>query len=74
MLSPASRARLDAARFPLLSPEDVAEAAWVALESGETGHAWAVQPGRPPVDFRFPNVPGPRRADESVGTPPSLAP
>ena len=23
-----------------------------------TGHAWGVQPGRPPIDFRFPNVPG----------------
>ena len=43
----------------------VAEAAWVALQSGETGHAWVVQPGRPPIDFRFPTVPGPRTAAES---------
>ena len=49
-------------------------AAWVALESGETGHAWVVQPGRPPLDFRFPTLPGPRTAsDEQVGMPPSLA-
>jgi len=49
----------------------VAEAAWVALTSGKTGHAWAVQPGRPPVDFRFPTLPGPRTADdEPVGLPP----
>jgi hypothetical protein len=34
-----------------------------------------VQPGRAPVDFRFPNVPGPRsHAEEPVGPPPSLAP
>ena len=60
-----------AAGFPLLSPQAVADAAWVALESGETGHVWAVQPGRPPVDFRFPRLPGPRTAsDEPVGPPP----
>ena len=71
MLAEATRQRLAAASFPLLSPVDIAEAAWVALESGETGHAWAVQPGRPPIDFRFPRVPGPRTAsDEPVGAPP----
>jgi NAD(P)-dependent dehydrogenase (short-subunit alcohol dehydrogenase family) len=75
MLADAARRRLAAARFPLLVPSDVADAVWLALESGETGHAWAVQPGRPPVDFRFPGIPGPRSAaDESVGAPPSLAP
>lgn len=75
MLAPAVRQRLTGAGFPLLSPSDVADAAWVALESGTTGHAWVVQPGRQPIDFRFPGVPGPRRADdETVGLPPSLAP
>ena len=69
------RDRLEGAGFPLLSTEDVAEAAWVALTSGKTGHAWAVQPGRPPIDFRFPTLPGPRTAeDEPVGLPPRLAP
>ena len=68
------RARLEEARFPLLSAHDVAEAAWVALTSGATGHAWAVQPGRPPLDFRFPSLPGPRTAEDApVGPPPSLA-
>jgi NAD(P)-dependent dehydrogenase (short-subunit alcohol dehydrogenase family) len=65
------RERLAQANFPLLGTEEVAEAAWVALTSGKTGHAWAVQPGRPPVDFRFPTLPGPRTADdEPVGLPP----
>ena len=69
------RARLEEAGFPLLAVEDVAEAAWVALTSGTTGHAWAVQPGRAPIDFRFPTLPGPRTAeDERVGLPPQLAP
>ena len=74
MLVPTMRVRLEAAGFPLLQPEDVAAAVWVALTSGETGHAWAVQPGRAPVDFRFPRLPGPRTADDgSVGAPPALA-
>ena len=69
------RTRLEAAGFPLLATEDVAEAAWVALTSGKTGHAWAVQPGRPPIDFRFPTLPGPRTADdEPIGLPPRAAP
>ncbi|HKY25958.1 MAG TPA: SDR family NAD(P)-dependent oxidoreductase [Gaiella sp.] len=73
MVAGTARERLVSAGFPLLAAEDVAEAAWVALTSGETGHAWVVQPGRPPVDFRFPTLPGPRREDEPVGLPPSLA-
>jgi NAD(P)-dependent dehydrogenase (short-subunit alcohol dehydrogenase family) len=58
--------------FPLLRAEDVADAVLVAARSAETGQVWAVQPNRDPVQFRFPNVPGPR--DESgapVGPPPS---
>jgi NAD(P)-dependent dehydrogenase (short-subunit alcohol dehydrogenase family) len=74
MVAGGARERLTAARFPLLQPHEVAEAAWVALESGETGHAWVVQPGRPPIDFRFPTLPGPRTAvDEHVGMPPPLS-
>jgi len=73
MVSGVARERLETAGFPLLGVDDVAEAAWVALTSGETGHAWVVQPGRPPVDFRFPTLPGPRRGDETVGLPPSLS-
>ena len=71
MVVGALRERLEGAGFPLLATEEVADAAWLALTSGETGHAWAVQPGRPPVDFRFPTLPGPRTTDgEAVGLPP----
>ena len=59
-----------AAGFPLLAPDDVAEAVWRAVTSGETGEAWFIQPGRESAPFRFPNVPGPRREGESVGAPP----
>jgi NAD(P)-dependent dehydrogenase (short-subunit alcohol dehydrogenase family) len=73
MVAGEARERLEAAGFPLLTAADVADAAWVALSSGLTGHAWVVQPGRPPIDFRFPTLPGPRRGDESVGLPPQLS-
>lgn len=59
------------AGFPLLRPEAVAQAALVAARSSETGQVWVVQPGREPLKFRFPNVPGPRDASgSSVGAPP----
>lgn len=74
MVADAAREALAAAGFPLLAAADVADAVWLALGSGETGHAWAVQPGRPPVDFRFPNVPGVRTPDGEPVAPPPLAP
>ena len=49
-----------AAGFPLLEPEDVAEAVLRAADDDEVGQAWIVQPGREPLKFRFPNLPGPR--------------
>jgi NAD(P)-dependent dehydrogenase (short-subunit alcohol dehydrogenase family) len=64
------RAMFEAAGFPLLQPEDVAEAMWLAASSEGTGECWFVQPGRDPAPFRFANVPGPRRAGETVGLPP----
>jgi NAD(P)-dependent dehydrogenase (short-subunit alcohol dehydrogenase family) len=73
MVAGHARERLAAAEFPLLSAAEVAEAAWLALESGLSGHAWVVQPGRPPLDYRFPSVPGPRTAEgERGGVPPAL--
>jgi NAD(P)-dependent dehydrogenase (short-subunit alcohol dehydrogenase family) len=58
------------AGFPLLQPDDVAEAMWLAANSAGTGECWFVQPGREPAPFRFANVPGPRHAGETVGLPP----
>jgi NAD(P)-dependent dehydrogenase (short-subunit alcohol dehydrogenase family) len=52
--------KLDAAGFPLMEPEQIAEAVLVAARSELTGQAWVCQPGRQPTLFRFPNVPGPR--------------
>jgi NAD(P)-dependent dehydrogenase (short-subunit alcohol dehydrogenase family) len=59
------------AGFPLLQPEAVAQAVLTAARSNETGQVWVVQPGREPLQFHFPNVPGPRDAlGASVGAPP----
>jgi NAD(P)-dependent dehydrogenase (short-subunit alcohol dehydrogenase family) len=60
MLDDAGRAAFEAAGFPLLQPEDVVAAVLRAAEDEEVGQAWIVQPGRDPMKFRFPNLPGPR--------------
>ena len=54
------QAKLDTAGFPLMEPEQIAEAVLVAARSELTGQAWVCQPGREPTLFRFPGVPGPR--------------
>ena len=59
MTEPA-QADLDAAGFPLMQPEQIAEAVLLAARSEQTGQAWVCQPGREPLLFKFPNVPGPR--------------
>jgi len=64
------RALFADAGFPLLAPDEVAEAMWLAATSDGTGECWFVQPGREPAPFRFPNAPGPRRSGETVGLPP----
>jgi len=64
------RATFAAAGFPLLRPEDVADAMWLAATSEGTGECWFVQPGRESAPFRFANIPGPRSAGETVGLPP----
>lgn len=54
------RRALESVGFPLLRPEEVAEAVWRAAQSGGTGEAWVVQPGRDPEPYRFRGIPGPR--------------
>lgn len=63
------RVGLEAAGFPLLGAEEVAAAAMAAAH-GEPGTVWVVQPGRDPMPFRFPNVPGPRTPDGDSVRPP----
>jgi NAD(P)-dependent dehydrogenase (short-subunit alcohol dehydrogenase family) len=67
----AERPAFEAGGFPLLQPDEVADAVWSAATSDGSGECWFVQPGRDPAPFRFPNLPGPRREGERVGRPPS---
>lgn len=69
MVAP-QRSQLAAAGFPLLRPEEVADAVLAALRSDGTGEAWVVQPGRDPLLFRFPGVPGPRTPGAESMRPP----
>jgi hypothetical protein len=59
-MTAAGRDELEAAGFTLMQPEQVAAAIVATGRSEETGQAWIVQPGREPIRFRFPNIPGPR--------------
>ncbi len=70
LLDEETRAAMEAARFPLLRPAEVAEAVLRAAREARTGEVWVVQPGREPVPFRFPNVPGARRPDGAPAPPP----
>jgi NAD(P)-dependent dehydrogenase (short-subunit alcohol dehydrogenase family) len=64
------RASLEEAGFPLLTPEEVAEAVLTAARSEGTGEAWIVQPGRDPEPYRFRGIPGPRVAGAEGLAPP----
>ncbi|MFN8036978.1 MAG: SDR family NAD(P)-dependent oxidoreductase [Acidimicrobiia bacterium] len=57
--------------FPLLDQADIAGALLTVLRGGATGEAWVCQPGREPVPFRFPNVPGPRTPGAEGRPPPA---
>jgi NAD(P)-dependent dehydrogenase (short-subunit alcohol dehydrogenase family) len=70
ILGEEGRARLRSARFPLLRPEDVADAVVAAVEAGGTGEAWVCQPGRDPEPYRFRGVPGPRTPGAEGKLPP----
>jgi NAD(P)-dependent dehydrogenase (short-subunit alcohol dehydrogenase family) len=66
-----ARAAMEAAGFQLLRPAEVAEAVLLAARDEKSGQVWVCQPGREPVRFRFPGVPGPR-APGAVGVRPPL--
>ena len=64
------RGRFEAAGFPLLSADEVAEAVLAAAGSDGTGEAWICQPGRVPEPYRFRGVPGPRISGAEGQIPP----
>jgi NAD(P)-dependent dehydrogenase (short-subunit alcohol dehydrogenase family) len=65
-MTAAVRDQLEERGLPLIPPDAVAQAVLLAAGDGSTGQAWVVQPGREPVRFRFPGVPGPRGTGEGV--------
>jgi NAD(P)-dependent dehydrogenase (short-subunit alcohol dehydrogenase family) len=64
LLPPEQHALFGETGYPLIEPDRIAEAVLLAARSEETGQAWVVVAGREPLQFRFPNVPGPRGAGE----------
>jgi NAD(P)-dependent dehydrogenase (short-subunit alcohol dehydrogenase family) len=60
IVTPELRAWIASEGIPLMQPEQVAEAVLVAAQSGDSGQAWVVQPGREPLRYEFRGVPGPR--------------
>ncbi|HYZ91305.1 MAG TPA: SDR family NAD(P)-dependent oxidoreductase [Actinomycetota bacterium] len=64
---------LKAANFPLIPPSAIAEACVQAIDSGRSGDAWCIQPGREPVRYTFHGVPGPR-VEGAVGRVPPGTP
>jgi NAD(P)-dependent dehydrogenase (short-subunit alcohol dehydrogenase family) len=69
MLAGGARDELESEGFPLLRPEEVAAAVLIAARDKDTGQAWVVQPGREPLRFRFPGVPGPRVGNAPLNPP-----
>jgi NAD(P)-dependent dehydrogenase (short-subunit alcohol dehydrogenase family) len=67
-----AKAVFDAASFPLLDPDDVAAAFMAILDTGRSGEAWFVQPGREASPYRFRGVPGPVLPDGGTAAPPEL--
>jgi NAD(P)-dependent dehydrogenase (short-subunit alcohol dehydrogenase family) len=63
---------LRAADFPLLAPQDIAEAVVRAATSSDTGTCWVCQPGREPLPYEFHDVPGPRTAGAEGRRPPVI--
>ncbi|MHB8671011.1 MAG: SDR family NAD(P)-dependent oxidoreductase [Acidimicrobiales bacterium] len=60
------------AGFPLIPPEEIADAVVGAVTSGLSGQAWVCQPGRPPEPYEFGEVPGPRIPGQEGSLPPEF--
>jgi NAD(P)-dependent dehydrogenase (short-subunit alcohol dehydrogenase family) len=67
-----TREMLRAAEFPLMAPEQIADAVVTAATSSTTGACWVCQPGRKPLPYEFRGVPGPRTKGAKGRRPPSL--
>jgi NAD(P)-dependent dehydrogenase (short-subunit alcohol dehydrogenase family) len=69
-----TKATLREAGFPLMVPEQIAEAVVAAATAPPeaTGTCWVCQPGREPTPYGFRDVPGPRTVGAEGSVPPGL--
>jgi len=67
-----TREMLRAAEFPLMAPEQIADAVVAAATAPSTGTCWVCQPGRDPLPYEFRDVPGPRTKGAKGRRPPVL--
>ena len=68
-----TKAMLRDAGFPLMVPEQIAQAVVTAAGGLEpSGTCWVCQPGRPPLPYEFRDVPGPRTDGAEGRVPPGL--
>ena len=58
LLLGAAREEFHSVAFPLLTPDDIAEALQSVLAHGEPGEAWIIQPGGQAGPYEFRGVPG----------------
>lgn len=74
ILGPATKDALRDAGFPLMGPEEIAEAVVTAARAPDdaTGTCWVCQPGRAPTPYGFRDVPGPRTRGAEGTVPPGL--
>jgi NAD(P)-dependent dehydrogenase (short-subunit alcohol dehydrogenase family) len=67
-----TREALRAADFPLMAPEQIADAVVTAATASSSGTCWVCQPGRDPIAYEFREVPGPRAEGAEGRRPPVL--
>ncbi len=72
ILSPEAKQMLADAGFPIMEPQQIAEAVVHAVVGGETGQCYVCQPGIAPVAYQFRDVPGPRTKAGRGQRPPTL--
>jgi NAD(P)-dependent dehydrogenase (short-subunit alcohol dehydrogenase family) len=58
LLLGAAKEEFDSVSFPLLTPDDIAEAVQTVLGDGAPGEAWIIQPGGQASAYKFRGVPG----------------
>ncbi|MEY2398621.1 MAG: hypothetical protein QOJ00_1795, partial [Actinomycetota bacterium] len=59
--------------FPLIEPDEVAQAVYELMTTGEPGAAHIIQAGTGGIPYRFHNVPGPKRDGAEHRKPPGMA-